>query len=144
MKGLFIGLVIGAIAVWGWYHTGGKISITETKTITNVVSVTKTQIVEQARWVDVYRTNEVWKTNMIEKTEQTAVIVPSVKAVTEQPKPVQSVSAVQPAVQQIIPAPTTNTIAGFKGPAPAGKVTHGRVHAIKKGVRKNMDGSVKE
>jgi hypothetical protein len=48
MKTLFIGLVIGAIAAWSWYHTGGKIYITETKTITNevVVTVTETQIVK--------------------------------------------------------------------------------------------------
>jgi len=39
MKGLFIGLILGSIAVWGWYHTGGKIHITEIKTVTTTKEI---------------------------------------------------------------------------------------------------------
>ena len=74
MKTLFIGLVLGAIAVWSWYHTGGNIHITETKTITNevVVTITETQLIE--RVVDVTRTNDVWKTNIVEIIQQPQVV----------------------------------------------------------------------
>ena len=93
MKTLFIGLVFGAIAVWFWYNTGGKIYITETKTITNevVVTVTKTQIVEQLAYSSVTRTNEVWKTNIVEIIQQPQIVmkkpVVKVKPKKSQPAP---------------------------------------------------------
>lgn len=78
MKRLFIGLIFGSIAAWGWYHTGGKIHITEIKTVTTTneifVTITETQTVEQLVYVT--RTNEVWKTNIVEKLAQVAPVAP--------------------------------------------------------------------
>ncbi len=142
MKNLFIGLVIGACGVWGWFHTSGKISITETKTVTNqvqvTVSVTETQVVEQINYVTITKTNEVWKTNMVEKIAQVIPAAPPivVQRVLEQPK------IVQPVVQQITPAPTAKS--QFKGPTSAGKITSSGGGKIKMGVKRNMDGSIKQ
>jgi len=85
MKTLFIGLVLGAIAVWSWYHTGGKIYITETKTITNeiVVTVTETQIVK---------------------------IIQQPQVATEKP-----VAQVQPKTPQPAPTPKLPASGGLKG-----------------------------
>lgn len=112
MKTLFIGLVIGAIAVWSWYHTGGKIYITETKTITNevVITVTETQIVEQSTSY-ITRTNVIWKTNVVE-------IIQPPKVVTEKP-----VVQVQPKTAQPAPAQKLPSSGGLKGARPSGKVT---------------------
>ena len=122
MKTLFIGLVLGAIAVWSWYHTGGKIYITETKTITNeiVVTVTETQLVERVAYPYITKTNEVGKTNIVEKLAQSQpvnVVAPIVQKAVEQPKAAQSVT------QKKSPASTPATITGLRGPRPAGKVT---------------------
>lgn len=55
MKGFILGLILGMIAVWSWYQTGGKIHITETKTVTNevVVTVTETNIIERTQYVTI-------------------------------------------------------------------------------------------
>jgi len=122
MKTLFIGLVLGAIAAWSWYHTGGKIYITETKTMTNVVvvTVTETQIVEQLAFPYIAKTNEVGKTNIVEKLAQRQpvnVVAPIVQKAVEQPK------AAQPVTQKKSPASTPTTITGLGKSRPAGKVT---------------------
>jgi len=113
MKTLFIGLVLGAVAVWSWYHTGGKIYITETKTITNevIVTITGTQLVE--RVVDVTRTNEVWKTNIVEIIKQPPVV-------TEKP-----VVPVQPKKSQPVLKPVTPVKSGLSGPRPSSSVKSG-------------------
>lgn len=113
MKGLIIGLIIGALAVWGWYQSPrGKISITQTLTITNTVikTVEQTRYNDQLRWVDVCRTNEVWKTNIIERVREattTAKSEPVVSGVTEP----QNQSA---AVQQVAPNKSA-AASGFRG-----------------------------
>jgi len=43
MRNLFVGLVIGAGAVWLYFNTAGKISITETTAVTNTVTDDLTQ-----------------------------------------------------------------------------------------------------
>ena len=103
MKTLFIGLVLGSIAVWSWYHTGGKIYITETKTITNevVVTITETQLIE--RVVAVTRTNEVWKTNIVEITRQPRVVTKKKPVVKVKPK------KSRPAPKKLQPAPKKAT-----------------------------------
>jgi hypothetical protein len=146
MKNLFIGLVVGACGVWMWFHTGGKISITETKVVTNqiqvVVSVTETQFVDQVNYVTITKTNEIWKTNMVEKIPSFTVIS---APVTLPQKPVQQLQITQPIAQQPAPPPTTTkSPAQFKGPTSAGKVTTSGSGKIKMGVKRNMDGSIKQ
>jgi hypothetical protein len=138
MKGLFIGLILGAIATWCWFQTGGKISITETKTITNEVikTVTETQIVEQVAYIT--KTNEVWKTNIVEQIVKITPVMPEPQKVVEKPKTVQSV--VQPKISE---TNATRTIK-FNGPRPAGKVSSGRGGNVRRGPSRNMDGSIKE
>jgi len=113
MKTLFIGLVLGAIAVWSWYHTGGKIYITETKTITNEVVVTVTQIVEQSVSAYITRTNEVWKTNIVEIIQQPPVV-------TEKPVVQVQPKTAPPAPKQ--PKQVTPVKSGLSGPRPSSSV----------------------
>jgi hypothetical protein len=145
MKGLFIGLILGAIAAWCWFQTGGKISITETKTITvietNWVTKTETRYFNETRWIT--KTNETWKTNMVEKIVQVApaAVAPVARKVTEQPKPAQPIQAAQPVVQQVVPV-------SEKKPASAVAITGGtrtiRPGAkIKMGAHRGMDGKIK-
>ena len=145
MKNLFIGLVVGACGVWVWFHTEGKISITETKTVTNqvqvTVSVTETQIVEQINCVTITKTNEVWKTNVVERTMPSFGVVTN--PVVQQKVTVQS-NAIQPATQQITPAPVIPSPTQLKRASPAGKVTASGDKKIKMGIKRNMDGSVKQ
>jgi len=143
MKNLFIGLVVGACGVWMWFHTGGKINITETKVVTNqiqvVVSVTETQFVDQVNYVTITKTNEIWKTNIVERAMRAIPVVPVTQKVVDQPK------IVQPVAQQLAPPPTiTKSPAQFKRPTSAGKVTTGSSGKIKMGVKRNMDGSIKQ
>lgn len=143
MKGLFIGLVLGAIATWAWFHTGGKISITETKTITivetNRVTKTETRYFDETRWT--IKTNEVWKTNIIEQVVRVAPVVmppdPIVQKV-EQPK------NDQPIVQGAAAAPVTKASIELKGARTVGRVKTSGTGKVKMGVKRNMDGSVKE
>lgn len=53
MKGLFIGLIIGAGVMWLWFNTAGRVQVTDTVTVTNIVTETvrDTRIVEQVRYV---------------------------------------------------------------------------------------------
>jgi hypothetical protein len=77
MKGLIIGLIVGAVVVWGWYKTDkGKISITETVTVTNTVvkTVEERRYVDQLRWIDKYQTNIVWVTNYVERMREPVVV----------------------------------------------------------------------
>lgn len=55
MKMIFIGLVIGVLATCLWFNTGGKIHITETKTITNevMVTITETNWIEKTLYVTI-------------------------------------------------------------------------------------------
>jgi hypothetical protein len=145
MKGLFTGLVLGAIATWCWYQTGGKISITETKTTTNEVfkTVNETQIVEQLAYQYITKTNEVWKTNMVEKIVQAAAVAPVAQ------KAVEQLKTVQPIVQQAMPAPATSPSVGFSDSRPASTVSQParrKIVNINAGskVKRNLDGSVKQ
>lgn len=140
MKGLFIGLVLGAIAMWCWYQTGGKIHITETKTITvietNWVTKTKTRYIDETRWIT--KTNEVWKTNIVEKIAQTApiaIVAPVVQKTIEQPK----------VVQQTTTTPIKKVTTELRGARPAGKVTMGAPakRDMKVKTRRGMDGNIK-
>lgn len=146
MKGLFIGLIIGAIATWGWFQTAGKISITETKTITvietNWVTQTETRYFNETRWIT--KTNEVWVTNMVDKIVQVtpAAVAPVVQKIIEQPKPTQPVRVVQPITQQAgtvteqKPASTVAITGGTRTMRPGKK--------IKMGAHRGMDGKIRQ
>jgi len=136
MKGLIIGLIIGVTVTWFWYHTDkGKISRTETITITNTIdkTVEKVRYVDQLRWVTVYQTNIVWVTNVVEKVVEVKQVVPVVQEVIKQPIVVQQ-EAPQPAVI-IKPAQRSSA---FRGPRPVDL----RKSGGKTRLHKNMDGSV--
>jgi hypothetical protein len=148
MKNLFIGLVIGSIITWVWFHTGGKISITETKTVTNqiqvTVSVTETQVVEQIKWIDVCRTN--WevrimtRTNIVEKIAPFAPVIPVAQ-------PVQKARVESQIIQSVTSQTNTPSVTPstqFKGPRSTGKITSSGGGKIKMGVKRNMDGSIKQ
>jgi len=154
MKGLIIGLIIGVAGTWYWYHTDkGKISITETTTVTNIVTeaVEKTWYVDKVRWITRYKTNVVWETNIVEKMVGVAP-KPVTRAAIKYPK------AIEPVVEQEVPVEDEKKHIGLGGPRPAPggvRVTkyHRRtgektvVEPIKETgamIRRNMDGSIKE
>jgi hypothetical protein len=151
MKGLFIGLVLGAIATWCWFQTGGKISITETKTITvtetNWVTQTETRYFNETRWIT--KTNEIWKTNVIDKIAEiipVASVAPVARKIVEQP-----IQVVQPVARQVAPVPEVRESMGLKGPTARPTVNSPTKNAatysknrIKQGAKRNMDGSIKE
>ena len=132
MKGLFIGLIIGAIATWCWFQTGGKVSITETKTITvidtNWVTKTETRYFNETKWIT--KTNEVWKTNII---EQVAKIVPIAPKTIEQVKPILATPVILVKTQIVESAAQpkstikkkADNFGEFGRSRPAGRVTGG-------------------
>lgn len=142
MKSLLIGLAVGATAVCFWYRTYGKISITETKTITNTVVIVETQTVERTKWVDVYRTNEIWKTNIVEISEvkqttpneiKPAAPIAATPAAQTPVRPVPPPTAVRQPVLPDKPKPST-----FRGPRPVdGRPQSGRFR-----LQKRMDGTI--
>jgi hypothetical protein len=146
MKNIFIGLICGLIAAFTWFHTKGKINITETKTITNVVSIAETQIVEEVKYQYQYipKTNEVWVTNIVEQILPTKIPnQPKLSLIqTVPPQTAQSV------YQQTAPTPApvpeiSKPIGGMKGAKAAGRVTTVGNSKIKMGIKRNMDGSIK-
>ena len=133
---ILFGVIVGYIGSYHYYHTTGKIHITETKTITNIVSVTETQIVEQLAYQYITKTNEVWKTNIVENivqvkpVESITPVTPVVRKVVEQPKIVQPVTA-----------PASAKPSSFKGArSTVIRDAHGKIIPVKR----NMDGSIKE
>ena len=136
MKGLFVGLILGAIAAWCWYQTGGKISITEVKTVTNIVSLVETQIVQEVKYEYKYipKTNEVWVTNVVERVAQTTAIAPVVQKTTEQSRsqPARSGQAnavPAPAVSKMTISKDSQTVIGRTAEQKrAGKVVNTGVH----------------
>lgn len=139
---IFFGAVIGYFGAYYYYHTSGKISITETKTVTNkvVITVTDTQIVEQLAYQYIIKTNEVWKTNMVEK------IVQRTQNYTPPTITIQKPAAQSPIPQQQVTPASSPTVeqSGLRGPRPAGKVKQTGDGKVKRGVKRNMDGSIKE
>ena len=148
MKELFIGFVLGSIAIWGWYHTGGKISITETKTVTNevVVAVTVTQVVEQLAYQYITRTNEIWKTNIVEQIAKVQ------KPLQTTPRPIQAVqqpATVQPVQTQITqPVQQKKNSEGLRGARPAGKIKDDNYFYDQKikntGIKRDLSGNIKQ
>lgn len=137
---IFFGAIIGYVGAYHYYHTSGKISITETNIVfeTNWITKTETKYFNETRWIT--KTNEVWKTNIMEETTQIQPVVQTPAA------------AVRPAAQQQqVTAPTTTqkpaakSATGFRGPVatPGGVKTRNSDGKIKLGARRNMDGSIK-
>ena len=139
MKGLIIGVIIGAVAAWGWYQTDkGKISITEITTVTNTVvkTVEETRYVDQLRWVDRYQTNIVWVTNVVEKVAQIIPVVPVVQKAIEQPRATQRETPQSTILKKSTPAAST-----MQGPRPIEPVNKAGKY-LKQRINKKMDGSV--
>jgi hypothetical protein len=144
MKNIIAGLVLGAIAVWFFYSSPkGKLIRTETRTNEVSVTVIETQIVQKAEYQYVWKTNEVFVTNIIEQVVKADPVTAPWPVTAETIPPAQ---VTRPAVQPATPAPTVKTSTGLKGSRAAGGVNvPGRPRGTTKmGVKRNLDGSIKQ